>query len=113
MNELYDSVDMNKLKWEYANKKNKEVSFYEYTDSKELFNKLKDNHISFSDAQKKQEDFLKKLNKVKIGNKNNEQKKVIDNLYKFYHSKEEVLNFPKIILKCSLMLVTKQNRTKQ
>ena len=103
MNELYDSVDMNKLKLEYANKKNKEVSFYEYTDSKELFNKLKDNHISFSDTQKKQEDFLKKLNKVKIGNKNNEQKKVIDNLYKFYHSKEEVLNFPKIILKCSLM----------
>ena len=57
MNELYDSVDLNKLKFEYANKKNKEGSFYEYTDSKELFNKLKDNRISFSDAQKKQKDF--------------------------------------------------------
>ena len=96
MNELYDSVDMNKLKLEYTNKKNKEVSFYEYTDSKELFNKLKDNRISFSDAQKKQEDSLKKLNKVKIGNKNNEQKKVIDSLYKFYHSKKKFLIFQRL-----------------
>ena len=38
-------------------KKIKKEVFYEYTDSKELFNKLKDNRISFSDAQKKQEDF--------------------------------------------------------
>ena len=42
---------------------------------KNFFNKLKYNRISFSDAQEKQEDFLKKLNEVKIGNKNDEQKK--------------------------------------
>ena len=111
MNELYDSVDMNKLKFEYANKKNKKVSFYEYADSKEPFNKLKDNRISFSDAQKKQEDFLKKLNKVKIGNKNNEQKTVIDN--KFYHSKDEVLNFSKDYIKIFFDAIyeAKQNET--
>ena len=59
MSELYDRVDMNKLYFEYVGP-TKNVSFYENMDSNELFNKLKDNCISFSDAQEKQEDFFKK-----------------------------------------------------
>ena len=102
MSELYDSIDYNNLKFEYVGP-TENVSFYEYMDSKELFNKLKETRISFSDAQKKQEDFLKKLNEVQIRGKNNGQKKVINDLNKFL----------KITLKCSLMLVTKQNRMKQ
>ena len=43
--------------------------------SKELFNKLKQNCISFSNVHKNQEDFLKKLNEVKIVGKNNDKKK--------------------------------------
>ena len=54
-------------------------------DSKELF--------SFNDAQKKQEDFLQKLNEVKIEAKIDKQKKVINNLNEFYHSWEEVVSF--------------------
>ena len=38
--ELYDSVDYNNLKFEYTDS-TKDVSFYEYTDSKELFNAIK------------------------------------------------------------------------
>ena len=38
-------------------------------DSKGLFNKIKHNQIRFSEAKKKQQDFLKKLNDVKIGKK--------------------------------------------
>ena len=44
MSELYDSVDYNNLKFEFVGP-NKDVSFYEYTDSKELFNKIKHNQI--------------------------------------------------------------------
>ena len=40
MNKLYDSVDYNKLKFEYMGP-TKDVSFYEYMDSKELFNAIK------------------------------------------------------------------------
>ena len=40
MNELYDSVDYNNLKFEYKCP-TKDVSFYEYMDSKELFNAIK------------------------------------------------------------------------
>ena len=40
MNELYDSVDYNNLKFEYKGP-TKDVSFYEYMDCKELFNAIK------------------------------------------------------------------------
>ena len=40
MKKLYDSVDYNNLKFEFVGP-TKDVSFYEYIDSKELFNKLK------------------------------------------------------------------------
>ena len=40
MNKLYESVDYNNLKFEYVGP-TKNVRFYEYIDSKELFNKKK------------------------------------------------------------------------
>ena len=40
MSEVYDSVDYNNLKFEYLGP-SKDVSFYEYMDSKELFNATK------------------------------------------------------------------------
>ena len=92
MSELYDSVDYNNLKFEYAGP-TKDVSFYEYKDSKELFNAIKDNQINFDDAVKRQNEFLNKLSNIKIGKKTPEQKEVINNLEKFYNSREEVINF--------------------
>ena len=41
MSELLDSVDYNNLKSEYVDP-TKDVRFYEYLDSKELFNKIKE-----------------------------------------------------------------------
>ena len=78
-------------------------------DSKQLFNKITNNRIKFSEVKKKQKDFIKKLNEVKIGKKTDEQKKVIDNLNKFYNSREETME---TILKCYLMLITMQNNMK-
>ena len=73
MNKLYESVDYNNLKFEYVGH-NKDVSFYEFMDSKELFDKIRNNQIRFSDAQEKQKLFLNKLNNVKIGEKTANQK---------------------------------------
>ena len=42
MSELYDSVDYNNLKFEYIGP-TKDSSFYEYIDSKERFNAIKNN----------------------------------------------------------------------
>ena len=57
--------------------------------------------------RKSKKTFFKKLNEVKIGNKNDKQKKVMSNLNKFDHSREEVLNFLKNYTKVLLMIVTK------
>ena len=49
---LYDSVDYNNLKFEYIGT-TKDVSFYEYKNSKELFTAIKTNQINFDDAVKR------------------------------------------------------------
>ena len=74
MSELYDSVDYNNLKFEFVGP-NKDVSFYKYTNSKELFNKIKNNQIKFSEVKNKQNEFLNKLSIIKIGKKPPNKKK--------------------------------------
>ena len=88
MSELYDSVDYNNLKFEYVGP-TKYVNLGEYRDSKELFNAIKNSQIKFSEAKNKQNEFLKKLDNIKT----TEQIEVINNLNKFYNSREEVINF--------------------
>ena len=92
MNKLYDSVDYNNLKFEYMTK-DKDVSFYEYRDSKELFSAIRDGKIGFSEVKNKQNDFLNKLTNIKIGRKTLEPEKIINNLERFYISRQEVMNF--------------------
>ena len=92
MNKLYDSVDYNNLKFEYVSRA-KDAGFYEYRDSKELFNAKRNSQIGFSGAKNKQNDFLNKLTNMKIGRKTLEQEKIINNLEKFYYSRQEVINF--------------------
>ena len=46
-------------------------------DSKELFSAIKNNQIKCSEVKNKQNEFLNKINNVKIGKKTDEQKEVI------------------------------------
>ena len=55
--------------------KAKDVSFYEYRDSKELLNAIRDGKIGFSEAKNKQDEFLNKLTNIKIGKKNSRTKR--------------------------------------
>ena len=66
MSELFDSVDYNNLKFEYVGP-TKAVRFYEYIDSKELFNAIRNSKIKFNDVKNKQKEFLNKLSNIKIG----------------------------------------------
>ena len=66
--ELYDSIDYNNLKFEYVVPQ-KDVSFYEYKDSKGLFNVIKNNQVKFSEVKNKQNEFLNKI--TNIQNKKN------------------------------------------
>ena len=62
-------------------------------DSEELFNAIKNSRIKFRDAMNKQNEVLNKLNNIKIGKKTTKQKGVINNITRFYLSREEVINF--------------------
>ena len=75
------------LKFEYVGR-TKDVSFYEYMDSKELFNAIRNSQIGFSEAKNKQNEILNKLGNIQIGKKALEQKVVVNNLERFYISRE-------------------------
>ena len=51
MGKLHDSVDCKNLNFKYVDPKNNDVSFYEYRDSKELFNAIKSNEIRFDESR--------------------------------------------------------------
>ena len=68
MSELYDGVDYINLKFEYVGPTD-DVSFNEYMDSKEPFNVIKNDQIRLDEAIQKQDEFLNKLNNIKIGKK--------------------------------------------
>ena len=111
MSELHDSVDYNNLKFEYVGP-TKDVSFYEYMNSKELFNAIKNNQIKFSEIKNKQDNFLKKLNELKIGKKLMNKRKGLIILINFTNLKKKLLILSETILKCYLMLITIQNKMK-
>ena len=92
MNKLYDGIDYNNLKFQYVGP-SKDIRFYEYKDSKEPFDAIKNNKIKFSEVKNKQNYFLNKLSNTKIGKKTIEQKETNNNLEKFYSSREAVINF--------------------
>ena len=110
MSELYDSVDYNNLNFEYVGP-TKDVSFYEYMDSKELFNSIKSSQIKFSEVKNKQKEFLNKLSNIRIGRKTPEQYKIII-LKNFTILEKRLLIFSETILKCYLMQVTMRNKMK-
>ena len=60
---------------------------------REPFAELKDNLLRIDEALIKQQELLKKINEVKIGNKILEQKEVINNFENIYNAREEVSNF--------------------
>ena len=109
MSELYNNVDYKNLKYEYVGF-TKDASFYKYENSKEFFNAIKNNQIKFSEVKNKQNEFLNKVNNIKIGKDSIEPKETINNLEKFYNSRQEA--FLKTILKCYLMLIAIQNIVK-
>ena len=92
MQELHDNVYYNNSKFEYVGC-SKNVLFYEFMDSKELFNAIKNSQITFSEVKNKQNEFLNKLSNIKSGKKAAKQKEVINNLEKFYDSEKRLLIF--------------------
>ena len=114
MSELYDSVHYNNLKFAYVGPTN-DVSFYEYKDSKEFFNMIKNSQIKFSEAKNKQSNFLKRLNEVKKLSKKiqlSNKEKRLATLKNFINLGKRLLTFLETILKCYQMQITMQEKMK-
>ena len=111
MQELHDNVDYNNLNFEYVGS-SKDVKFYEYMYSIELFNAINNSHLKFSEVKNKQNEFLNKLSNKKIGKTTTEQKEVIKILKNFTILEKRLLNFLETILRCYLMPITMQNKMK-
>ena len=92
LSELHDSIDYNNLKFEYVGP-TKDLGFYEYKDSKELFNAIKYNQIKFSEVKNKQNDFLNKLNNIIIVKKMQNKTKRLIILINFTTLEKKLLVF--------------------
>ena len=109
MSELHDSVNYNKLNFEYVGP-TKDASFYKYMDSRELFDAIRNRQIKFSQVKNKQNEFLNKLSNIKIGKKTPEQKEVTNNLEKFTILEKKLLIFLEIMLERHRMQITLLNK---
>ena len=115
MSHLHDSIDQNNLKFEYVGP-TKDVRFYEYMDSEELFNAIKNNQISFNDALKRQNEFLNKLSNVKIGKKLSSKKRILIILINFTFLEKKLSVFLRLFWSRIILDVgykAKQNKTKE
>ena len=83
-------------------------------DSKDIFNKIKNNQIKFSEAKTKQNEFLNKLSSIKISKKTTKQKETTNHLEKLCSSIEKVINFFRdyIEMLSDANYDAKQNQTK-
>ena len=96
MKELYDCDDYNNLKFHFVGP-TKDVSFYEYGDSKQLFSAIKNHQINFYDVVKKQKEFPNKLSGIKIGKKLSNKKKRLITLKNLIILEKKLLTFLKLI----------------
>ena len=109
MAKLHDSVDYNNLYFKYVSR-GKDVSFYKYKDSRELFNAIKNSQIKLTDEKNSQDEFLSKLNNIRIGRKTLGQEKILIILKDFTFLEKKLLIFLETILKCYLMQITVLNK---
>ena len=109
MKELHASTSYNNLKFDFIGP-TKDVNFYEYRDSKELFSVIKNNQINFDDVLKRQKGFLKRLSSIKIGKRTIEIEKRLIALKNFLNLEMKLLIFyGKIILDATCK--SKENKT--
>ena len=72
----------------------KDIDFIDFIYAATLFDDIKSEKIRFQDEDKTQRKFEFELGSVKIGsNKSNKQLSEIENITKFYKSREEFINF--------------------
>ena len=90
--ELNNEIDYNKLNYVVVGTGDK-YSFDDFDDPLTFLNNIKKGEISMEKAIKQQYNFHKYLNLIRIGNKNNNQKRTLANIKIFYNARENAIQF--------------------
>ena len=92
LEELNNKIDYNNLKYVVAGTDDK-YSFDDLDDPLTFLNNIKKAEISMEKAIKQQYSFHKYLNLIRIGNKNDNQKRTLANINVFYNARENAAQF--------------------
>ena len=89
---MNNKIDYNNLNYVVAGTGDK-YSFDDLDDPLTFLNNIKKGEISMEKAIKQQYNFHKYLNLIRIGNKNNNQKRTLANINVFYNARENAIKF--------------------
>ena len=90
--ELNNKIDYNNLNYVVVGTGDK-YSFDDLDDPLTFLNNIKKGEISMEKAIKQQHNFHKYLNLIRIGNKNDNQKRALANINVFYNARENAIKF--------------------
>ena len=90
--ELNNKIDYNNLNYVVVGTGDK-YSFDDLDDPLTFLNNIKKGEISMEKAIKQQHNFYKYLNLIRIGNKNDNQKRTLANINVFYNARENAIKF--------------------
>ena len=90
--ELNNKIDYNNLNYVVAGTGDK-YSFDDLDDPLTFLSNIKKDEISMEKAVKQEYNFHKYLNLIRIGNKNDNQKRTLANINVFYNARENVIKF--------------------
>ena len=90
--ELNNKIDYNNLNYVVAGNGDK-YSFDDLDDPLTFLNNIKKGEISMDKAMEQQYNFRKYLNLIRIGNKNDNQKRTLANINEFYNARDNAIQF--------------------
>ena len=95
--EINNKIDYNNLKYVVVGTGD-EYDFNNLDDALTFLNNIKKGKISMNKAIEQQENFYKYLNIIRIGNKNENQRKVLANAYILFNGRNSAINLLKIMV---------------
>ena len=87
-----NDIDYNNLSYEFIKSGNK-YKFDGFEDPLEFLNNIKNGKISVQEAKNIQKQYNKKLNLIRRGNKNQEQKETLNNINNLYNARDMAIKF--------------------
>ena len=90
--ELNNKIDYNNLNYVVAGNGDK-YSFDDLDDPLTFLNNIKKGEISMDKAMEQQYNFHKYLNLIRIGNKNDNQKRTLANINEIYNARDNAIQF--------------------